>query len=128
MKITKELIIDEISKMNILEIVELTKLMEKKFQINPQLFATTEQTDTTIKQISEKVEEEKKTVDIILENYGTNKIAVIKEVKIITGLGLKETKDIVESAPVKLKENIIKEQALIIKDTLEKIGAVITLK
>ena len=125
MKITKEIILEEICKMNVLEVVELTKLIEKTFQINQQ--SIPEQKIEKIQQ-NETIQEEKKTKDVILENYGTNKIAVIKEVKVITGLGLKEAKDLVESAPVKLKENILKEQADTIKDTLEKFGATIVLK
>lgn len=125
MKITKEIILEEICKMNILEIVELTKLIEKTFQINQQSVPEQKIVQT---QQSEPIQEEKKTKDIILENYGQNKIAVIKEVRIITGLGLKEAKDLVESAPVKLKENVLKDQADSIKNTLEKFGATIVLK
>ena len=124
-EITKEVILEELSKMNVLEIVELTKLIEKKFQINVQSSSNTE---VAVQQDKNPAQIENKTVTVYLENFGTNKIAVIKEIRTITGLGLKEAKETVESAPVKIKENLPKEQAESIKDILEKVGATIVLK
>ena len=130
MKITKEEIIEEISKMNILEIIELTKLMEQKFQINLQLNCKEDlmKQDLNGEKVILENSNEKKNVSIILESPGVNKIMVIKEVKTILEINLKEAKDLVEAAPIKLKENVVKEHAENIKEILEKVGATVTLK
>ena len=72
--------------------------------------------------------EEKTEFDVILKSFGDNKVAVIKEVRAVTGLGLKEAKDLVEGAPKAIKEGVAKDEAAKIKEQLEKAGASIELK
>nr|MQY59581.1 50S ribosomal protein L7/L12 [Clostridia bacterium] len=76
----------------------------------------------------EKEEEEKTEFDVILSEMGSKKIQVIKEVRKLTSLGLKEAKDLVEQAPKPIRENVVKEEALKIKETLEAVGAKVEIK
>ena len=122
MEITKEQIIETISKMSVMEIIDLISIMEKKFGVSS---IAMPQQNTNQKQ--EKVEE-KTEFDVILKTIGKNKIPVIKAVRSATGLGLKESKDLVESAPVTLKEKISKTDAETLKNSLEKVGATIEIK
>jgi len=77
---------------------------------------------------SEAVVEEQTEFDVVLENFGANKIAVIKEVRTITGLGLKDAKDLVEAAPKVVKEACAKDEADKLKEQLEKAGAKVEIK
>jgi len=118
-------IIDSISKMNILEIVELTKAIEKKFDISP----TAMMTETKAANENIPVEKKEKTeYSIIMTNYGNSKLNVIKTVRTMLDLGLKEAKEFVENLPATIKENIPKDEAETIKDKLETCGAKIELK
>jgi len=126
--IKKDDIIKAIEQMNVLELSELVKELEEKFGI--QAFAP-----QAVSQVSsaggkeEKEEKEEKTeFDVILANMGSKKIQVIKEVRKLTSLGLKEAKDLVEQAPKPVKKGISKEEALKIKETLEAVGAKVELK
>lgn len=122
MAITKEQIIEAISTMSVMEVVDLVSTMEKKFGVSS-IPVNTKQQNQQIEQKEEKTE-----FDVLLTSIGKNKIAVIKAVRSTLGLGLKESKDLVESAPTTLKEKISKKDAESFKDTLEKAGATVEIK
>ena len=105
-------IIDEIKNMKVMELNELIKAIEEEFGVSAAAPA----------------EEEKTEFDVILKSAGANKIAVIKVVKEITGLGLKEAKEIVDNAPKPLKEAIAKEAADEIAEKLKAAGAEVEVK
>lgn len=120
----KDEIIKAIGQMNVLELSNLVKELREEFGI--EAFAT-----PTVVQASgapEKEEEEKTEFDVILSEIGSKKIQVIKEVRKLTSLGLKEAKDLVEQAPKPIRENVAKEEALKIKETLEAVGAKVEIK
>jgi len=122
--ITKEQIIEALKAMPALELSELVKELEEVFGVSaaaPVAFAAAPAA------AAEKVEE-KTSFDVVLEGYGDNKIAVIKVVRELTGLGLKEAKDAVEGAPGKLLEGLDKAKADEAKSKLEDAGAAVTLK
>ncbi len=122
----KEQIIEVIEQMNVLELSELVKELEEKFgvQAAPAQVAT-----AATPAAQEKPKEEEKTeFNVILGEIGPKKIQVIKEVRKLTSLGLKEAKDLVEQAPKPVKEGVTKEEALKIKQTLEAVGAKVELK
>ncbi|QJC31335.1 50S ribosomal protein L7/L12 [Enterobacteriaceae endosymbiont of Macroplea mutica] len=123
MSITKEQIIQEIESMSVMDIMELVKLMEKKFDVS-----TANYLNTTNSSTKEKVVEEKTEFNIYLTNIGKNKISVIKAVRSIMNLGLKEAKDLVESAPVILKEAISKTEVTELETILKNAGAEIEIK
>ncbi|QJC38231.1 50S ribosomal protein L7/L12 [Enterobacteriaceae endosymbiont of Donacia marginata] len=122
MSITKEQIIQAIESMSIMDIMELIKSIEKKFGVSS--IRSNEKIDNKKK----KEKEEKTEFNIYLKNIGKNKISVIKTVRSIMNLGLKEAKDLVESAPVILKESINKEEALDLEAKLKNSGAEIEIK
>ncbi|WP_343128219.1 50S ribosomal protein L7/L12 [Buchnera aphidicola (Takecallis taiwana)] len=122
MAITKEQIIDAISTMSVIEIVDLVSTMEKKFGVSSIPVVTNNENQQS------QQPEEKTEFDIFLKSFGKNKISVIKAVRSTMGLGLKESKDLVESAPTMLKEKISKKDSELFKDTLEKAGATIEIK
>ncbi|UAJ65484.1 50S ribosomal protein L7/L12 [Candidatus Schneideria nysicola] len=117
--ITKEQILDTISKMSVSDVVELISMMEEKFGVS--VSDIYKNTATSIP--SESIIEEKTEFNVFLKAVGSNKVSVIKSVRSATGLGLKEAKDLVESAPTILKEGLKKEEAESLKKTLEEIGA-----
>lgn len=121
-----EKIVEELSKLSVLEAAELSKLLEEKWGVTaaaaaPAAVAAVGGGDAA-------AAEEKDSFDVILENAGGNKIAVIKEVRAITGLGLKEAKDLVEAGGKAVKEGAAKAEAEEIKKKLEEAGATIALK
>ncbi len=125
---TKDKVMKLITDMSVIELSELVKDIEEKFGVQavPQVVgvapgATTQPTE-------EKAAEEKTEFDVILASYGDKKIRVIKEVREITALGLKEAKDLVEAAPTVIKENVTKEEAEAVKKKLEEAGATIEIK
>jgi large subunit ribosomal protein L7/L12 len=122
MSITKEQILEAVSEMSVMNVVELISAMEKKFGVsaNMSINANNNNEKSTI--------EEKTEFDIFLKAIGPNKVSVIKSVRSATGLGLKEAKDLVESAPTVLKENMSKNDAESLKKTLEDAGAEIEIK
>ncbi|AWH90718.1 50S ribosomal protein L7/L12 [Buchnera aphidicola (Melanaphis sacchari)] len=122
MSITKEQILQAISEMSIMNVVDLISEMEKKFGVSANMSLNSNNKD------DKKTSEEKTEFDVILKNIGPNKVPVIKSVRSATGLGLKEAKDLVESAPVVIKENISKIDAESLKKTLENVGAEIEIK
>ena len=119
-------IVDELSTLTVLEAAELSKLLEEKWGVSaaaPVAVAAAPGASG-----ADTAAEEKTDFDVVLSEAGSNKIAVIKEVRTITGLGLKEAKDLVEGAPKPLKQGVKKEEADEMKKALEAAGAKVTLK
>ena len=119
-------IVEDLSSLTVLEAAELSKLLEEKWGVSaaaPVAVAAAPAAGG-----GESAAEEKTEFDIELSESGSNKIAVIKEVRTITGLGLKEAKDLVEGAPKPLKQGVKKEEADEMKKALEAAGAKVTLK
>ena len=119
-------IVEDLSSLTVLEAAELSKLFEEKWGVSaaaPVAVAAAPAAGG-----GDAAAEEKTEFDIELSESGSNKIAVIKEVRTITGLGLKEAKDLVEGAPKPLKQGVKKEEAEEMKKTLEAAGAKVTLK
>ncbi len=119
-------IVEDLSSLTVLEAAELSKLLEEKWGVSaaaPVAVAAAPAAGG-----GEAAAEEKTEFDLELTESGSNKIAVIKEVRTITGLGLKEAKDLVEGAPKPLKQGVKKEEAEEIKKALEAAGAKVTLK
>lgn len=125
MAVTKEELLDAIGNMSVLELSELIKDMEEKFGVSAQ--AAVAVAAPAAGEAAEAAEE-KDEFDVILSSFGENKVGVIKAVRAITGLGLKEAKDLVESAPSAVKEGANKDDAESIKKQLEEAGASVELK
>ena len=119
--ITKDQVIDFIANMSVLEMSELVRDMEEKFGVSAATAAVA--TPAAGGGGGEAATEEKTEFDVILTSFGEKKINVIKEIRGITGLGLKEAKEAVESAPKAVKEGVSKEEAEEIKKKLEEAGA-----
>ena len=119
-------IADDLSGLTVLEASELTKILEEKWGVSAA--APVAVAAAPAASGGEAAAEEKTEFDIELSESGSNKIAVIKEVRTITGLGLKEAKDLVEGAPKPLKQGVKKEEAEEMKKALEAAGAKVTLK
>jgi len=118
-------IVDELSKLTVLEAAELAKLLEEKWGVTA---AAAVAVAAAPGAGGAAAAEEKTEFNVILAAAGDKKIEVIKEVRALTGLGLKEAKDLVEGAPKPVKEGVNKEEAEKIKATLEKVGAKVELK
>ena len=122
MAFNKEQFIADLEAMTVLELKELVSALEEHFGVTaaaPVAVAAAGPVEAA---------EEKTEFDVVLKNAGGNKIAVIKEVRAITGLGLKEAKALVDGAPGILKEGVAKEEAEALKAQLEEVGASVTLK
>ncbi len=119
-------IVEDLSSLTVLEAAELSKLLEEKWGVSAAAPVAVAAAPTTGG--GDAAAEEKTEFDIELSESGSNKIAVIKEVRTITGLGLKEAKDLVEGAPKPLKQGVKKEEAEEMKKSLEAAGAKVTLK
>ena len=117
-------IVEDLSSLSVIEAAELSKLLEDKWGVS----AAAPVAAAPAASGSETVAEEKSEFDLVLAEVGSNKIAVIKEVRTITGLGLKESKDLVESAPKPLKQGMAKAEAEEMKKSLEAAGAKVELK
>ena len=118
-------IVDDLSSLTVLEAAELSKLLEDKWGVSaaaPVAVAAAPAAG------GDAPSEEKTEFDVVLAEAGSNKIAVIKEVRTITGLGLKEAKDLVEGAPKPLKQGVKKEEAETMSKALEAAGAKVELK
>lgn len=122
MSVTNEQLIEHISKMSVLDIANLVKELEEKFGVSAAPVAVAGAAGPAA------VVEEQTEFTVILKEGGEKKINVIKEIRTITGLGLKEAKDLVEGAPKVVKEGISKADAEAIKKTLEGVGAKVELK
>ncbi len=126
-EITRDDVLDYLENANMLEVSELIDAIEEKFGVSaqaPVAMAAGAGAPAT----AEEVEEEKDVFDVILSEAGSQKIQVIKVVRSLTNLGLKEAKDLVDNAPNPVKEQIAKEEAEDIKSQLEEVGATVELK
>jgi len=127
MAATKEEILESIASMTVLEVSELVKMMEEKFGVSaaaPVAIAAAGAGAAAAPAVEEKTE-----FNVILKAFDdTKKIAVIKEVRAVTGLGLKEAKDLVEGAPKPLKEGVSKDEANKIKDVITAAGGTIEIQ
>jgi len=124
MAVTKDDILESISNMTVMEVVDLISDMEEKFGVT----AAAAVAAAPAAAGGGEAAEEKTEFNVVLADMGSNKVSVIKAVRAITGLGLKEAKDKVESAPCVLKEGVSKEEADDFKKQLEEAGATVELK
>jgi len=122
MAVTKQDVLEFISNLSVLELSELVKEFEEKFGVSAQPVAVAGAAVAAV------AEEEKTEFDVILKDGGDKKINVIKVVRAMTGLGLKEAKDAVEGAPTTIKEGISKQDAEAAKKELEEAGASVEIK
>ena len=126
-KITKKDVIEFISNMTVLELSELVKEFEERFGVSAATPVAV--SAATAPETAEQVEEEEKTeFDVVLTGIGDKKIQVIKVVRSVTNLGLKEAKELVDNVPSKVREGVSKEDADNIKKQLEEAGAVVDIK
>ena len=119
-------LVEEIEKMSVLDLAELVKILEDKFGVSAAPTAVS--VGVSPADAGSTAEEEKTSFDVELTDAGGNKIAVIKAVRAVTEMGLKDAKDFVDGAPKVVKEGVKKEEAEEIKKTLEEAGAKVTLK
>jgi large subunit ribosomal protein L7/L12 len=126
MAATKEEILDAISNMTVMEIVDLVKMMEEKFGVTaaaPVAVAAVAGAAAAAPAVEEQTE-----FNVTMTSFGANKVGVIKVIREITGLGLKEAKDLVEGVPSQVKDSIPKADAEAIKKKLEEAGAAAEIK
>jgi large subunit ribosomal protein L7/L12 len=129
MAVTKEEILETIASMTVLEVSELVKAMEEKFGVSAAAPVAIAAAGAVPGAAPAEAVEEKTEFNVILKAFDdSKKIAVIKEVRAVTGLGLKEAKDLVEGAPKSLKENVSKEEAAKIKDTVTAAGGTVEIQ
>ena len=126
MAVSKDDILETISNMSVMEVVDLIEAMEEKFGVSAAAPVAAVAAPAAGGEAA--AEEEKTEFDVSLTSFGSNKVPVIKVVREISGLGLKEAKDLVESAPANVKEGISKEEAEEIKKKLEEAGASVEVK
>ncbi len=125
MALSNEDLLKELSAKPIMEVVELVKMLEEEWGVSaaaPVAVAAGPAADSSA------ASEEKSEFDVVMTSFGSNKVAVIKAVRAITGLGLKEAKDTVEGSPSTVKEGISKDEAEDVKKQLEEAGASVELK
>ncbi len=127
MAVTKEDVLSYIESVSVIELNELIKSIEEKFGVKADQFAMAAPAAAGAA-AAPAAAEEKTEFDVILENSGANKIQVIKVVRELTSLGLKEAKDVVDGAPKPLKTGVNKEDAAKMKTKLEEVGAKVTVK
>ena len=126
MAVSKEDILETISNMTVMEVVELIEAMEEKFGVSAAAAVAVAAPGAGGGEAA--AAEEKTEFDVVMASFGDNKVGVIKAVRGITGLGLKEAKEMVEGAPSTVKEGATKEEAEEIKKQLEEAGAKVELK
>ena len=126
MAVSKEDILETISSMSVLEIVDLVKAMEDKFGVSAAVAAAP--AAIAAGGAAAPAAEEQTEFNVIIKSFGENKVGVIKVVRAITGLGLKEAKDLVEGVPSTVKEGVNKDEAADIKKKLEEAGASVEVK
>ena len=126
MAVTKEEILDTISSMTVMEVVDLISAMEEKFGVTAAAAVAAAPAGAGGAEAA--VVEEQTEFDVVMTSFGANKVSVIKVVRSLTGLGLKEAKDLVEGAPTNVKEGIPKEEAEDVKKQLEEAGASVEIK
>jgi len=123
MALSKEEILDSIAEMSVMDLVDLIAAIEEKFGVSAAAPAAVAVAAADAPAAAEQTE-----FDVILSSFGENKVAVIKAVRAITGLGLKEAKGVVEGAPSPVKEGVSKEEAEDVKRQLEEAGAQVEVK
>ncbi|MFT6989397.1 MAG: large subunit ribosomal protein L7/L12 [Paraglaciecola sp.] len=123
MALTKDDILNAIAEMPVMELVELIEAAEEKFNVSAAAAVAVAGPAAAAEAVEEQTE-----FDVVMTSFGPNKVSVIKAVRTATGLGLKEAKTLVESAPTPVKEGIAKEEAEELKKTLEEAGAEVELK
>ena len=124
-KLTNEDILNAIADMSVMNVVELVSAMEENFGVSAAAVAAA---PVAVAAEASAPAEEKTEFNVVLTSFGDKKVAVIKAVRTITGLGLKEAKDLVESAPAPIKEGVPKAEAEDLKKQLEEAGASVELK
>ena len=127
MAVSKEDILESISKMSVMDVVELVEAMEEKFGVSAASVAAAPAAAAAGGAASVEAAEEQSEFTIKMSSFGDNKVAVIKVVRAITGLGLKDAKDMVEGAPATVKEDVSKKDADDFKKQLEEAGATVEL-
>ncbi len=126
--ITKEDVIEFIANMSVLELAEFVKELEEKFGVSAAAVSVAPAAAAAPAAEAKEAAEEKTEFDVILKSVGDKKIQVIKEVRAITGLGLKEAKSLVDNLPSPVKQGVSKEEAEEIKKKLEAAGATVEIK
>ncbi len=114
--------------MTVVELAELVKAFEEEFGVSAQAVVAAPVASAGVQEAAKPAEEEKTEFDVVLTDAGASRVAVIKTVRELTGLGLKEAKELVESAPKAIKEKVSKEEAQKVKEALEAAGAKVELK
>ena len=127
MAVSREEIIDALSNMSVLEVTQLVSDLEEKWGVSAAAPVAVAAGGAAGGEAAEAAEE-KTEFDVVMSSFGSNKVAVIKAVRTITGLGLKEAKDMVEGVPATVKEGVSKDEADGIKKQLEEAGASVELK
>jgi len=117
---------EQLVNLTVKEVNELAEILKTEYGIEPAAAAVAVAAGPAAAPVEEK--EEKSSFDVVLKNVGANKLAIVKAVKELTGLGLKEAKDIVDSAPAPIKEGVSKDEAEALKKSLEDAGAEVELK
>lgn len=126
MSVTQDQILDTISNMSVMQVVDLIKAMEEKFGVSAA--AAVAVAGPAAGAVAAAAEEEQTEFNVHMKSFGDNKVNVIKAIRTITGLGLKEAKDLVESAPAVVKEGVSKDEAANIKKQLVEAGAEVEVK
>ena len=126
MAVNKEELLETIANMTVLEVVELVEAMEEKFGVSAAMVAAAPAAAAAAEAAPE--EEEQTEFDVILTSFGSTKVGVIKAVRALTSLGLKEAKDLVESAPAPIREAVSKDEAEDAKKQLEEAGGTVEVK
>ena len=126
MAASKEEVLEAIAEMSVMDVVELVEMMEEKFGVSAAAPVAVAAGGAAGGDAP--AEEEKDEFDVVMSSFGENKVAVIKAVRAITGLGLKEAKELVEGTPATVKEGVAKDDVEEMKKQLEEAGATIELK
>lgn len=126
MALSNEELIEALSEKPVMEVVELVKALEEKWGVSAAAPVAVAAAGGGA--AAEAAAEEKSEFDVVMTSFGDNKVAVIKVVRTVTGLGLKEAKDLVEGAPSPIKEGVAKEEAEDVKKQLEEAGAQVDIK
>lgn len=127
MAVSKDELLDTISKMTVLEVVELVEAMEERFGVSAAMAVAPAAVGAGGAAAAAPVEEQTE-FNVVMTSFGENKVTVIKAVRALTGLGLKEAKDLVEGVPSTVKEAVPKEEAESAKKQLQEAGATVELK
>ncbi len=126
MSLSKEEIIEAIASMSVMDVTELVSAMEEKFGVSAASMAAP--AAAVAGEASGEAAAEQDAFDVVMTSFGESKVAVIKVVRTVTGLGLKEAKDMVEGAPSTIKEGVDKAESEAVKKQLEEAGATVELK